>query len=141
MLLGPGLDDGLRFLRKQTMQLASKMRYGSAQLSALLTDRLWERTAGHANAMAARLDEALAGLPGLTVTHPVQANAVFAILPPAATETLQRRWPFHVWDERTGEVRWMCAWDTTPEDVDAFAADVREALALGTAAQRHRSVR
>ncbi len=128
VLLAPGLDDGLRFLRKQTMQLASKMRYASAQLSALIAGRLWEQTAGHANAMAARLAAAVAGLPNLTVTQPVQASAVFAVLPPEATERLQERWPFYVWDERTGEVRWMCAWDTTPEDVDAFAADVRAEL-------------
>lgn len=128
LLHGAAHDDGLKFLRKQTMQLASKMRFASAQLSALLTDRLWERTAGHANLMAARLEAALAGVPSLTVTHPVQANVVFATLPPAATERLQERWPFYVWDERTGEVRWMCAWDTTPEDVDAFAADVRAEL-------------
>jgi len=128
LLRGAADDDGVKYLRKQTMQLASKMRFASAQLSALLTDRLWERTAGHANAMAARLEVALAGTPGLTVTHPVQANVVFATLAPAATERLQERWPFYVWDERTGEVRWMCAWDTTPEDVDAFAADIRAEL-------------
>jgi len=134
VLLRPGLDDGVKYLRKQTMQLSSKMRYASAQLSALLTDRLWERTAGHANAMAARLEAALAGAPGLAVTHPVQANVVFATLASAVTERLQERWPFYVWDERTGEVRWMCAWDTTPEEVDAFAADVRAALAAPAAA-------
>ena len=130
VLLASGLDDGsLRFLRKQTMQLASKLRYASAQLTALLEDRLWVRTAGHANAMAARLATAVADVPGVRVTHPVQANAVFAILPIEATARLQETWPFYVWDERTGEVRWMCAWDTTEEDVDAFAADVARACA------------
>jgi threonine aldolase len=130
VLLAPGLDDGsLRFLRKQTMQLASKLRYASAQLTTLIEDRLWERTAGHANAMATRLAAAVAPIPGVKVTQSVQANGVFAILPPEVAARLQETWPFYVWDERTGEVRWMCAWDTTEEDVDAFAADVARASA------------
>jgi threonine aldolase len=120
--------DGFKFRRKRAMQLASKMRYISAQLEALLAGDLWLRAASHANEMARRLERAVRGLPGLRLTQPVEANAVFAVLGPAATERLRRDWPFHVWDERTGEVRWMTAWDTTPEDVDAFAADVRSAL-------------
>ena len=63
------------------------------------------------------------------VTQRVEANAVFAVLPPSVAERLQRRWRFYVWDESTGEVRWMCSWDTAPEDVDAFAEDVRSAAA------------
>ena len=65
----------------------------------------------------------------MTITQPVQANAVFAILPPAATEALQREWGFYTWDEHTGEVRWMCSHDTRAEDVDAFAAAVAAAVA------------
>ena len=124
VFLRAGLDDGFRFLRKQTMQLSSKQRFAAAQLITLLEDRLWERTAGNANAMAARLAAAVADVPGVELTRPVQANAIFAVLPPEATAKLQERWPFYVWDEHTGEVRWMCAWDTTPADVDAFAADI-----------------
>ena len=67
-------------------------------------------------------------MPGLKITRPVQANAVFARLPAQVTSRLQERFPFYVWDEHTGEVRWMCSWDTTDEDVAAFAAAVREAL-------------
>ena len=59
------------------------------------------------------------------VTQPVQANGVFAILPPGAAEELQREFKFYVWNEHTGEVRWMCSWDTTEEDVDAFVAAVK----------------
>jgi threonine aldolase len=121
-------DDGFKFRRKQAMQLASKMRYISAQLDALLAGDLWLRNASHANAMARRLAGAVRELPGVTVTQPVEANAVFAVLDPTVTERLQRDWPFYVWDERTGEVRWMTAWDTAPDDVDAFAADVAAAL-------------
>jgi threonine aldolase len=128
VLLRDEIADGFRYRRKQAMQLASKMRFVSAQLEALLAGDLWQRSAAHANAMARRLRDAVRGLPGLTVTQPVEANAVFAIVAPEATERLQRNWPFYVWDDNTGEVRWMCSWDTAPEDVDAFAADVRAVL-------------
>jgi threonine aldolase len=115
------LADPLRYLRKQSMQLASKMRFISAQLEALLTDDLWRRAAGHANAMARRLGEAVEGLEGVTLTQAVQANGVFAILPDGAAERLQEDFHFYFWNEHTREVRWMCAWDTREEDVDAFA--------------------
>jgi threonine aldolase len=110
------------------MQLASKMRFISAQFEALLSGDLWLRTASHANAMAGRLAGAVSGIEGVTVTQRVEANAVFAVLPPEVTTYLQERWRFYVWDENAGEVRWMCSWDTTEEDVDEFAADVRAAL-------------
>ena len=128
VLLRDDAGESFKFLRKQAMQLASKMRYISAQLDALLTGDLWLRSAAHANAMAHRLGAALEGVDGVRITQPVEANAVFAVLDAAATERLQRDWPFYVWDEATGEVRWMTAWDTEPEDVDAFAAAVRAAL-------------
>ena len=79
--------------------------------------------------MAAALAGASRGVPGLTLTRPVQANAVFADPAGRGHAPLQERFPFYVWDEHTGEVRWMCSWDTTEEDVEAFAAAVREALA------------
>jgi threonine aldolase len=122
VVLNPSLLDALPYLRKQSMQLASKMRFVSAQLEALLTDDLWRRAASHANAMARRLAEAVAD--HVTITQAVQANSVFAILPPEATATLQQDFRFYVWDEHTGEVRWMCAWDTPEPDVDAFAAAI-----------------
>lgn len=112
----------LPYLRKQTLQLASKMRFVAAQFEALLTDELWRRAAGHANAMAARLAEAVGD--AVTITQAVDANAVFAVLPPGAADRLREHWFFYDWDERRGEVRWMCSWDTTEADVDAFAADV-----------------
>jgi threonine aldolase len=128
VLLGDDVGDGFKYRRKQSMQLASKMRYISAQLDALLSGDLWQRSAAHANAMARRLAAAVAGLEHVRLTQPVEANAVFAVLPPPVTERLQRSWPFYVWDEGTGEVRWMASWDTTEDEVDAFAADVRAAL-------------
>jgi threonine aldolase len=122
VVLNPSLLDALPYLRKQSMQLASKMRFVSAQLEALLTDDLWRRAASHANAMARRLGDAVAD--HVTITQAVQANSVFAVLPPEATAALQRDFRFYVWDEHTGEVRWMCAWDTPESDVDAFAAAI-----------------
>jgi threonine aldolase len=128
VLLNPELAHDFLYIRKQSMQLASKMRFLAAQFDALLTDDLWLRCARDANAMAARLAKAVSGVPGLTVTRPVETNAVFATLPVSVIETLQPDFPFYTWDEAAGEVRWMCSWDTTSEDVDGFAAAVRAAL-------------
>ncbi len=132
VFLTPGLGEPVRYLRKQSMQLASKMRFLAAQFEALLTDDLWRRGAANANAMARRLAAAVADLDGVTITQAVQANAVFAILPPGVAERLQADWRFYTWDEATGEVRWMCSWDTTAADVDAFAEAVRAAVSPAT---------
>ena len=113
------------FQRKQQMQLASKMRYLAAQFSALLDDSLWLRSASHANAMAARLAEGVSGLPGVELRQPVDSNAVFVALTAALISALQRDWGFDVWDPAENLVRWMTAFDTTEEDVDAFVAAVR----------------
>jgi threonine aldolase len=129
VVLDPKATDGLKYLRKLNMQLASKMRFASAQLVALLSNDLYLRSARHANAMATRLRTAVAGLPGLELTQPTQSNAVFAILPPGVADRLRARFRFYDWDQATGEVRWMCAFDTTEADVDAFAAAVRQELA------------
>jgi threonine aldolase len=123
VVLNPELTPSLLYLRKQSMQLASKMRFVSAQLLALFEDDLWRRAAGRANAMAARLAEGVRD--AVTITQPVDANAVFAVLPPGRAEDLREEWFFYTWDEATGEVRWMCSWDTTEEDVDEFAEAVR----------------
>ena len=132
--LRPDLADGVDRIRKQSMQLASKMRFLSAQLEALLSADLWRRTAGHANAMARRLADAVAGTPGLRLAHPVEANALFPVLPAGVAAELQSRWPFYTWDEATGVQRWMCSWDTTEQDVDAFAADVTATCQAAVAA-------
>jgi threonine aldolase len=130
---------GFEFVRKQGMQLASKMRFVSAQFEALLDGELWFRSAGHANDMAARLAAAVAGIEGVEVVHPVEANGVFARLPRPAIDRLLAELPgdppFYVWDEATDVVRWMCAWDTSADDVDEFAAAVAESVA-----ERRRSV-
>lgn len=120
---------GMAHIRKASMQLGSKMRFLSVQFEALLSGDLWLRSAAHSNAMAQRLYEAVKDLPGLKIERPVQANQIFAILPPAVTERLQKRFRFYSWDEQTGEVRWMTCFDTTEDDVDAFAVAVAEELA------------
>jgi threonine aldolase len=130
VVLNPAASEGLTYLRKLNMALASKMRFVSAQLIAILTDDLYLRSAGHANAMAARLRAAVEGLPGVKITQQTQSNAVFAILPPGVADRLRERFRFYDWGPAaTGEVRWMCAFDTTEADVDAFAAALGEELA------------
>ncbi|WP_396446877.1 threonine aldolase family protein [Actinomadura sp.] len=122
VVLNPDAVRGVSYLRKSSMQLASKMRYVSAQLVALLDGDLWLRNASHANAMAARLEAAARAVPGVRITQDVQANTVFALIPKDVADRLRKRFPFYTWDESTGEVRWVCSFDTTEEDVDAFAA-------------------
>ncbi|QJU55374.1 low specificity L-threonine aldolase [Herbiconiux sp. KACC 21604] len=128
VVLSPEAVTGIPFLRKLDMQLASKMRFVSAQLIALYGGDLWLRSASHANAMAARLRAAVDGLPGLEFTQETQANAVFATLPPGVADRLRESFRFYDWNPATREVRWMCAFDTTPDDIDAFAAALRREL-------------
>jgi len=136
VVLDPSAVDGVEYVRKMTMQLGSKLRFVSAQLVALYGSGLWLRSAEHANAMATRLRAALeaggVAPDRLVITRDTDANAVFAALPHAAAQRLRDRWRFYDWDDHRDdglvEVRWMCAWDTTPEAVDAFAADVLAAV-------------
>ena len=109
-----------KYLRKQSMQLISKMRYVSAQFSALLENGLWRKNAAQANAMAARLAEGLSALPGVSLTRPVETNHIFAILPTAIIEELQRQWFFYVWNHDTSECRFVTSYDTTEDDVASF---------------------
>jgi len=126
VILNPEAVHGLIYLRKMNMQLASKMRFVSAQLIALLEGDLWLRSATHANIMATRLRSSLEGVHGVHFTQPTQANGVFATLPPGVADELRKEFRFYDWNPATGEVRWMCAWDTTEGDVDRFAAAVRK---------------
>ncbi len=125
VFLRAGIGEDFRFVRKQGMQLASKMRFVTVQLATLLTDDLWRANATHANRMARRLVEAVRGLPGVEFAHPSQANGVFARIPRVAVEPLQEHSYFYVWDEDGPVVRWMCSFDTRESDVDAFAAALR----------------
>ena len=125
---GRALADALPFLRKTSMQLASKMRFVSAQLVTLIEGDLWLRNARNANAMALRLDAGIRAL-GVEVPNSTDANAVFPIFTAAVTEQLQKQFRFYVWNQATGMVRLMCSWDTTVEDVDAMVEAIRVAHA------------
>ncbi|WP_414169915.1 threonine aldolase family protein [Streptoverticillium reticulum] len=129
VVLNPDAVRAMKHLRKLSMQLASKMRFVSVQFEALLAGDLWLRSATHANAMAARLAEGVRSVDGVEILHPVQSNAVFARLPHDVSERLQKRYRFYFWDEAAGDVRWMCSFDTTEADVDAFVAAVKEETA------------
>ncbi len=135
VVLDPEASAGLKYLRKLNMQLSSKMRFVSAQLIALLDGDLYLRNASHSNAMARRLRDALdAGiaegeLPGLSFTQSTQSNGVFAVLPAGVADRLRDRgFKFYDWDASRNEVRWMCSFDTTEADIDAFVAGIREEL-------------
>ncbi|TKV61730.1 low specificity L-threonine aldolase [Nakamurella flava] len=127
--LRPDVAPGLLYLRKMNMQLASKMRFVSAQLLALLDGDLWLRSARHANAMAQRLRAGVSELDGVRLTQIPQANAVFAVLDRDVAERLRQQFRFYDWNPATGEVRWMCAFDTTESDVDDFVEALRKELA------------
>ncbi|MFT3798114.1 threonine aldolase family protein [Microbacterium sp.] len=130
VVLQPAASEGLVYLRKLNMQLSSKMRFVSAQLIALLEGDLYLRNARHANAMAARLRAGVeAGLAdgsiaGVGFTQPTQANGVFATLPPGVADRLREAFRFYDWASAANEVRWMCSFDTTEQDVDAFVAEI-----------------
>jgi threonine aldolase len=124
--LRPELARRALYLRKQVTQLSSKMRFVAAQFVALLDDGLWLRLAGHANAMAAALYAATAHLPGVEMAAP-QVNSLFPTLPPEIIRPLQKWCFFWEWEPARHQVRWMTAWDTTPEDIAAFAQGVTSA--------------
>ncbi len=132
VILRPELAPHAKFVRKQLLQLNSKMRFCAAQFEALLSENLWLFNARNANAMAQRLRDAVEPIAGVEVAQPVEANAVFAKLDRAAIdhllETSAAEHPFYIWDDAENVVRWMCAWDTTAEDVDQFAGAVAEAV-------------
>lgn len=116
----PELAKTFKYIRKQSMQLHSKMRFISAQFEALLSNELWKKNAAHANAMAKRLKEILERIPSIKLTQSVDANGIFALLPPEIIPALQEIQYFYVWNEKTSEVRLMCAFDTREEEIIAF---------------------
>jgi threonine aldolase len=116
------------YLRKQGMQLASKMRFIAAQFDALLSNDLWKKNARHANRMAALLKKEISRIPRVAIVYPVEANGVFAQIPRQAIAKLQKRYFFYVWNEEESVVRWMCSFDTTEGDVRSFARFVAEAV-------------
>jgi threonine aldolase len=131
---GKALANAMPYLRKTSMQLSSKMRFVSAQLLALFENdaRVALSNARHANAMAKRLYDGVVAISKkhkeVKVPNPTEANAVFPILPAKVTAKLQKSYRFYVWNQETGQVRWMCAFDTTPQDVDGLLEALKKAL-------------
>ena len=113
------------------MQLHSKMRYIAAQFDRYLTNNLWQKNAAVANQMAKKLSAALKRFPEVTITHPVTANGVFAILPSQIIPRLQKHYHFHYWNYEINEVRLMCSWDTTEEDINGFISKLDDELKKG----------
>jgi threonine aldolase len=124
----PELARDFLFVRKQGMHLASKMRFLAVQMEALLTNDLWRRNADHANQMAKLLESELRKIAHVKIFYPVEANGVFAKIPPAAIKKIQERYFFYPWIEEESVVRWMCSFDTTEEDVRQFVSFVAEAV-------------
>jgi threonine aldolase len=124
----PELAQDFLFFRKQSMQLASKMRFISAQLGALLTNDLWLTNAQHSNRMAKLLEKEIRQIPQVKIVHKVEANGVFAKIPRDAIAKIQERYFFYVWNEEESVVRWMCSFDTTQEDVWGFATFVAQVV-------------
>ena len=128
IFFNPTLCEDFKYRRKQGMQLASKMRYIAAQFSAFLENDLWKENASHANRMARKLYAAVKDISGVEVTRQVESNAVFARIPSHIVPALQDEFFFYVWDEEVSEVRWMCSFDTTEEDIESFAGLLRSML-------------
>jgi threonine aldolase len=129
VILNKELEKDFRFIRKQGMQLASKMRYVAAQFLAYLKDDLWLENARHANSMAAALAQGASAVPGVTLLHPAEANGVFATLSRQHIPALQKEYFFYLFDEKIPAVRWMTSWDTTTTDVEGFLETLRKVLA------------
>ncbi|WP_460810803.1 hypothetical protein [Microlunatus endophyticus] len=133
-MINPDEVSGLAYLQKLNMQLASKMRFLSVQFISLLEGDLWRRSAGHANAMATRLRTALqdridAGtIAGIGFTQQTQANTILATLPAGVADRVRQQYAFYDWNPGLGEVRWVCSFDTTEDDVDGFVAALETEL-------------
>jgi len=128
IFFNPKLGHDFLYLRKQGMQLASKMRFISAQFDALLTGDLWLKNAQQSNRMARLLQKKLSQIPQVRIVHKVEANGVFAKIPRKAIAKLQKRYFFYVWNQEQSVVRWMCSFDTTEQDVNQFAKLVAETV-------------
>jgi len=124
----PKLASEFKYIRKQGMQLSSKMRFISAQFEAMLSGNLWRRGPEHANRMARLLAGELAKLSQIKITQPVEANGVFTVIPKKYIPALQKKYFFYVWNEEISEVRLMASFDTSEDDVRDFVKFVRKTV-------------
>jgi len=125
LFFNPELSKNTKYIRKQSMQLFSKMRFVSAQFLAYFNDDLWKRNATHSNRMARLLEQEVLKIPAIQLTQNVEANGVFAIVPPAIIPQLQEKYFFYMWDEHRSEVRWMTSFDTQEEDILNFTTLIK----------------
>jgi len=128
VFFNPALSADFLYLRKQGMQLASKMRFIAVQFEALLTNDLWRRSAEHSNRMARLLEAELKRVPEVRIVWKVEANGVFAQIPRPAMQKIKERYFFYPWIEDQCIVRWMCSFDTTEDDIHDFVDVVAEAV-------------
>ena len=124
IIFNPEMAKKAKFYRKQSAQLASKMRYLSTQFTAYLTDDLWLSNATHANEMSKMLYEGLKKHQNIFFTQKVESNAIFLSMPRKMIDKLLEKWFFYFWNEEACEVRLVTSFDTTKEDVLAFLEDV-----------------
>lgn len=126
--LRPGLTTDFKYIRKQGMQLASKMRYISAQYIGYFRNDLWKKCASNSNVMASALAEKLKDIPEVKITQKVQSNGVFVIIPEEVALKVREHYYFYPWDEKRSEWRLMCSWDTKPEDIEEFIVLLKKEL-------------
>ena len=125
VFFNPTLSKNTKYIRKQSMQLYSKMRFVSSQFLAYFHNELWKKNAAHSNKMAKLLEQEVMKIPAIQLTQKVDANGVFAIVPAAIIPLLQEKYFFYIWDEHRSEVRWMTSFDTEEEDIINFAALIK----------------
>jgi threonine aldolase len=126
VFLNPALGEDFKYIRKQGLHLASKMRFISAQFIAYFENELWRTNATQANQMAMLMESELKKFPDkIQITQKVEANAVFAIMPSEMAKELQKEFYFYVWNELTNEVRLMCSFETTEEQIQLFSAAIK----------------
>lgn len=128
VFFNPALTSETKYLRKQSMQLFSKMRYVSAQFSAYFNNGLWKRSAMHANKMANLLAENISVIPQVRITQKVEANGVFAVVPREIIAPLQEKFFFYIWNDKLNEVRWMTSFDTTESEILEFTRTIKNLL-------------
>ncbi len=128
VVFNKSLAEKIRFKQKQVMQLASKTRFIAAQFEALFINELWKKPANHANQMAQVLFNGLKEISQVQITKPVDANVVFTILPKDIIPALQVEYPFYVWNDFTNEVRLMCSFDTSEQEVEAFLIKLKSLI-------------
>lgn len=128
LIFNPKLQSDFKYIRKQGMQLHSKMRYIAAQFEAYLTDDLWKQNAQQANAMARLLAQKVSEIKEIKITQPVQTNGVFVIVPGEIIEPFRQEYFFYTWNAGKNEVRWMTSFDTTEQDVEQFVTVLKRIL-------------